>query len=41
MDVHEQLCYTDAYARRVDGRVVSIDDTGEATLIVLDRKSVV
>jgi misacylated tRNA(Ala) deacylase len=37
MDVHEQLCYTDAYARRVDGRVVSVDDTGEATLIVLDR----
>jgi misacylated tRNA(Ala) deacylase len=37
MDVHEQLCYTDAYARRVDGRVVSIDDTGEAPLIVLDR----
>jgi misacylated tRNA(Ala) deacylase len=37
MDVHEQLCYTDAYARRVDGRVVSVDDTGEAPLIVLDR----
>jgi misacylated tRNA(Ala) deacylase len=37
MDVHEQLCYTDAYARRVDGRVVSIDDSGEAPLIVLDR----
>jgi misacylated tRNA(Ala) deacylase len=37
MDVHEQLCYTDAYARRVDGRVVSIDDTGEAPLIVMDR----
>jgi misacylated tRNA(Ala) deacylase len=37
MDVHEQLCYTDAYARRVDGRVVSVDESGEAPLIVLDR----
>jgi misacylated tRNA(Ala) deacylase len=37
MDVHEQLCYTDAYARRIEGRVVSVDDTGEAPLIVLDR----
>jgi misacylated tRNA(Ala) deacylase len=37
MDVREQLCYTDAYARRVKGRVVSVDETGEAPLIVLDR----
>jgi misacylated tRNA(Ala) deacylase len=37
MDVHEQLCYTDAYARRVDGRVVSVDESGDAPLVVLDR----
>jgi misacylated tRNA(Ala) deacylase len=37
MDVREQLCYTDAYARRVEGRVVSVDESGEAPLIVLDR----
>ncbi len=32
----EQLCYTDAYARSVQARVRSVD-TGEATLLVLDR----
>jgi misacylated tRNA(Ala) deacylase len=37
MDVHEQLCYADAYARRVDGRVVSVDESGEVPLVVLDR----
>jgi misacylated tRNA(Ala) deacylase len=37
MNVHEQLCYTDAYARHVEGRVVALDDGGEAPLIVLDR----
>ncbi|HEX5822913.1 MAG TPA: alanyl-tRNA editing protein [Candidatus Limnocylindrales bacterium] len=37
MDVREQICYTDAYARRVDGRVVAVDVTGEAPLVVLDR----
>jgi misacylated tRNA(Ala) deacylase len=37
MDVHEQLCYTDAYARRVDGRVISVDESGDVPLIVLDR----
>ena len=37
MNVHEQICYTDAYARRVEGRVVAVDDTGEAPLVVLDR----
>ena len=37
MDVREQLCYTDAYARTVDARVASVDDTGEAPLVVLDR----
>jgi misacylated tRNA(Ala) deacylase len=37
VNVHEQICYTDAYARRVEGRVVVVDDTGDAPLIVLDR----
>jgi misacylated tRNA(Ala) deacylase len=37
MDLREQLCYSDAYARRVEGRVVSVDESGEAPLIVLDR----
>jgi misacylated tRNA(Ala) deacylase len=37
VEVHEQLCYTDAYARRVDGRVVAVDDSGAAALVVLDR----
>jgi misacylated tRNA(Ala) deacylase len=34
--VGEQLCYTDAYLRSVDARVVAVE-TGEATLLVLDR----
>ena len=37
MDVHEQLCYVDAYAQRAEGRVVAVDTTGEAPLVVLDR----
>jgi len=37
MDVREQLCYSDAYARSVEARVAGIDATGEAPLIVLDR----
>jgi len=37
MDVHEQLCYTDAYARRIEGLVLAVDESGEAPLIVLDR----
>jgi len=37
VNVHEQVCYTDAYARRVEGRVVAVDDSGEAPLVVLDR----
>ncbi len=37
MDVRQQLSYTDAYARTVEARVASVDDTGEAALIVLDR----
>jgi misacylated tRNA(Ala) deacylase len=37
VDPAGQLCYTDAYARRVDGRVVAVDDSGGAPLVVLDR----
>jgi len=37
VNVHEQICYTDAYARRVEGRIVAVDDSGEAPLVVLDR----
>ena len=37
MDVHEQLCYTDAYARRIEGRVLAVDESGDVPLIVLDR----
>ena len=32
----EQLCYSDAYRRSVEARVVSVE-SGEATLLVLDR----
>jgi misacylated tRNA(Ala) deacylase len=37
MDVREQLCYTDAYARRVKARVADVDASGEAPLVILDR----
>ena len=37
MDPAGQLSYADAYARRVDARVVAVDDAGEAPLVVLDR----
>jgi misacylated tRNA(Ala) deacylase len=37
VDVHEQLCYVDAYAQRAEGRVVAVDTSGEAPLVVLDR----
>jgi misacylated tRNA(Ala) deacylase len=37
MDVGEQLCYSDAYARSVEARVAAVDDSGKAPLIVLDR----
>ena len=32
----EQLCYTDAYLRSVEARVVDVD-AGDSTLVVLDR----
>jgi misacylated tRNA(Ala) deacylase len=36
--VHVQLCYTDAYARRVEARVVALEAAdGGAPLVVLDR----
>ncbi|MBA2720129.1 MAG: alanyl-tRNA editing protein [Chloroflexi bacterium] len=37
MDAREQLAYSDAYARTVESRVASVDDSGEAPLVVLDR----
>jgi misacylated tRNA(Ala) deacylase len=37
MDVREQLCYSDAYARVVEARVDAVDVSGEAPLVVLDR----
>ncbi|MDQ3126907.1 MAG: alanyl-tRNA editing protein [Chloroflexota bacterium] len=37
MDVREQLCYSDAYARTVEARVAMVDDSGEASLVILDR----
>jgi misacylated tRNA(Ala) deacylase len=37
MEVREQICYTDAYARAVEARVATVDDAGDAPLIVLDR----
>jgi misacylated tRNA(Ala) deacylase len=37
MDVREQLCYSDAYARTVVARVVTVDESADAPLIVLDR----
>ena len=37
MEVREQICYADAYARTVQARVATVDDSGEAPLIVLNR----
>ena len=37
MEVREQLCYRDAYARSIEARVASVDDSGDAPLVVLDR----
>jgi misacylated tRNA(Ala) deacylase len=36
---HEQLCYTDSYARHVEARVVEVDDSEDARgpLVILDR----
>src|SRR4029079_17423030 len=37
MEVREQIAYTDAYARTVEARVATVDDSGDAPLVVLDR----
>ena len=37
MDVAGQLCYTDAYARSTEARVLAVDESGEGPLVVLDR----
>ena len=37
MDVREQLCYSDAYARTVEATVADVLDGGKAPLVVLDR----
>jgi misacylated tRNA(Ala) deacylase len=37
MDPAGQLCYSDAYARSVEARVVALDGPDDAPLIVLDR----
>src|SRR6476659_3885837 len=37
MEVREQICYADAYARTVEARVAAVDDSGDAPLVVLDR----
>ena len=37
MDPSGQLAYSDAYARSVEARVLAIDASGEAPIVVLDR----
>ncbi|MFL5776181.1 MAG: alanyl-tRNA editing protein [Chloroflexota bacterium] len=37
MDPAGQLCYTDAYLRTVEARVITVDDRREAPAVVLDR----
>jgi misacylated tRNA(Ala) deacylase len=37
VDAVGQLCYTDAYARSTEARVLAVDEAGEAPLVVLDR----
>jgi misacylated tRNA(Ala) deacylase len=37
VDPAGQLCYTDAYARTVEARVIAVDDGGEVPIVVLDR----
>jgi misacylated tRNA(Ala) deacylase len=37
MDPQGQLCYSDAYARSVQARVVAVDGPDDAPLVVLDR----
>jgi misacylated tRNA(Ala) deacylase len=37
VDVAGQLCYSDAYARSVEARVIVVDEADDAPLVVLDR----
>jgi Ser-tRNA(Ala) deacylase AlaX len=37
VDPAGQLCYSDAYLRSVEARVIAVDDSGEAPIVVLDR----
>jgi misacylated tRNA(Ala) deacylase len=37
VDPAGQLCYTDAYARSIDARVVAVDDADGNAIVVLDR----
>jgi len=37
VDPAGQLCYSDAYLRSVEAKVIAVDDGGEAPLVVLDR----
>ena len=37
MDPAGQLCYSDAYARTVEARVVTLDGPDDAPFVVLDR----
>jgi misacylated tRNA(Ala) deacylase len=37
VDPTGQLCYSDAYLRSVEARVIAVDDGGDAPVIVLDR----
>jgi misacylated tRNA(Ala) deacylase len=37
VDPAGQLCYSDAYARTVEARVVALDEADDAPLVVLDR----
>ena len=37
MTTGAQLAYSDAYARSVDARIVTVDESGDGSLVVLDR----
>jgi misacylated tRNA(Ala) deacylase len=37
VDPAGQLCYTDAYLRSVEARVIAVDDGGDVPIVVLDR----
>jgi misacylated tRNA(Ala) deacylase len=37
VDPAGQICYTDAYARSVEARVLAVDTSGDTPIVVLDR----